>query len=974
MPGSPSPQGPRIAVRPKNDGTPAKAKTPIEPQTMKKPADFGKAIGIDKPANVRAKIAKWQTDLEAEVEAQAAENAVASPSTPTPTPAPAPAPTPSPKPPPAAKKPLEEKPRASLIFAPKKPAEPESSPERPKSAKKPVHNKLDEEVQIATAPKKRVISDSHWRNRAAAAGKAPPKDGTARPSPKPLPTAWVRPRPKPVEPAVPKVATPKPIVLLAPKIQPRTRSASKRRGSRPYSSGNEAQERPTSSGSGSGTDAKDEKDEKDGNASPTSPAASTGKLEPTRSRRRRRSPRTSPRNSPRGSLSAEDISAIKAKSETDLSQKSAQSRRRPRSPRASSKISPRASLSTEDITAIKSKSETDLSQDPVQTRRRRRSPRNSPKSSPRGSLSTEDVAAIRKTTAHKSETSLIEDPANKITVEYDSEPTQPVKKDTRRHSDLRERRRSRPRKDHTRNALSGPKETPVISTFQPRSRRISYQDDLEIRNAEQEPEPPVAETPPRVFGNRLEAWLQTTPDPLVEAESKKRRISRETASTSESTRMTEISDVTASTDLSASTAEEAERSVNSRRRRRERSSTITVDTRESDDKLSSVASTEVSEPSVVEKDGELSPSLTLKRRGASSRRTTYSPTKDRVMSSPLRESTTVDDDVASSVLSSSVGASTTMELEKISLRPRPDTLATRRMFPSTGKRLSTIVSVETFDTKAKAAPSSIAEESEATSINQNNYDEEVPASEVGDQFNMDTLTTLSRKGTKRSRLASHSDLISVLSLPRAGTKSIVSARSIRTNRSRLATATISDIMSELASDEAKYMRELRTLVDGVIPVLLSCVLSKTDSAVAAGLFSRSVQTDPNNVTKPIIDMGVELERLKSLHRRVPKDNPDQFVSWAQSAQRIYTNYINVWRLGFQDVVISLAPADEDPFTPAKVVNGPDDAAPWDEGLPQNAEGYVVNGDGERVDVAYMLKRPLVRLKYLAKSLKVYHPR
>jgi hypothetical protein len=520
--------------------------------------------------------------------------------------------------------------------------------------------------------------------------------------------------------------------------------------------------------------------------------------------------------------------------------------------------------------------------------------------------------------------------------------------------------------------LSGPREPPVISTFQPKSRRISYQDDLEIRNAEQAPEPLVAETPPRAFGNRLEAWLQTTPDPLAEAESKKRRSSRETASTVESTHMTEISDVTASTDLSASTVEETDHSVNSRRRRRERSSTVTVDTQESDDKLSSIASTEVSEPSVVDKDGELSPSLTLKRRGASSRRIPYSPTKDRVMSSPLRESTTVDDDVASSVLSSSVGASTTMELEKISLRPRPDTLATRRMFPSTGKRLSTIVSVETFVTKGNAASSSIAEGSEATSIDQSNYDEEVPASEVGDQFNMDTLTTLSRKGTKRSRLASHSDLISVLSLPRAGTKSIVSARSIRTNRSRLATATIGDIMNELASDEAKYMRELRTLVDGVIPVLLSCVLSKTDSAVAAGLFSRSVQTDPNNVTKPIIDMGVSLERLKSLHRRVPKDNPDQLVSWAQSAQRIYTDYINVWRLGFQDVVISLAPADEDPFTPAKVVNGPDDAAPWDEGLPQNAEGYVVNGDGERVDVAYMLKRPLVRLKYLAKSLKVYN--
>jgi hypothetical protein len=53
----------------------------------------------------------------------------------------------------------------------------------------------------------------------------------------------------------------------------------------------------------------------------------------------------------------------------------------------------------------------------------------------------------------------------------------------------------------------------------------------------------------------------------------------------------------------------------------------------------------------------------------------------------------------------------------------------------------------------------------------------------------------------------------------------------------LATATVGDLMKELSSDESKYIRELNTLVDGVIPVLLTCVLSKSDSVVAAGLFS-----------------------------------------------------------------------------------------------------------------------------------------
>jgi hypothetical protein len=332
----------------------------------------------------------------------------------------------------------------------------------------------------------------------------------------------------------------------------------------------------------------------------------------------------------------------------------------------------------------------------------------------------------------------------------------------------------------------------------------------------------------------------------------------------------------------------------------------------------------------------------------------------------------VDDkesEIASTVTSSSVDASA-VEFEHAALRPRP--LAVQRAFPSRGKRLSTIASVESFATNAQGAPPSAASGSEFTTISEeSNTVTEAPVSEVGTYLNPETSTIVSRRSTRRKKLASHADLMSVLSMPKAaGAKSIVSARSIRTNRSRLATATTSDIMKELTSDESKYMRELRTLVDGVIPVLLSCVLSKSDSAVAAGLFSRSAHTDPNDVTKPIVDMGVSLERLKTLHKRIPKEDPDAFLSWAQSAQRVYADYIASWRLGFQDVVISLAPADDDPFKPAKVVDGPDDGAPWDEGMPRNAEGYVVNGDGERVDVAYMLKRPLVRLKYLTKSLKV----
>ena len=282
---------------------------------------------------------------------------------------------------------------------------------------------------------------------------------------------------------------------------------------------------------------------------------------------------------------------------------------------------------------------------------------------------------------------------------------------------------------------------------------------------------------------------------------------------------------------------------------------------------------------------------------------------------------------------------------------QPPRLGNRRPFPSTGvHKLSTIASVETFNTRGQDAAPSLSKYAESAfdDINARND----TAEEARDQFNPDSVRR------KNSRLTKHSDLISVLSEPRIDNQSIQSARSVRTNRTRLAEATIDSLMLELATDEAKYMRELRTLVDGVIPVLLTCVLSKSDSAVAAGLFrSSSIGNADPNFTKPIIDMGIALERLRTLHKRIP-NNPNCFLSWAHGAQRVYTEYLKAWRMGFQDVVVNLAPA-------ADLSKG----VGVEEGLPRNAEGDVTNGDGERVDVAFLLKRPLVRLKHLTRTLK-----
>jgi hypothetical protein len=276
----------------------------------------------------------------------------------------------------------------------------------------------------------------------------------------------------------------------------------------------------------------------------------------------------------------------------------------------------------------------------------------------------------------------------------------------------------------------------------------------------------------------------------------------------------------------------------------------------------------------------------------------------------------------------------------------------RRPAPTTGDHcLSTIASVETFSTGSSL--SGTASELSKTTLTQDTLS------------TLPTESALSRNtnnsGLKR-RLTKHSDLLSVLSLPdpaeHEGVTTIRSARSLHTTRVRLETATIRGLMKELSDDEAKYMRELNTLVDGVIPVLLSSVLSKSDSAVAAGLFDSnpSEQLD-GSFTKPIVDMGVCLERLRSLHKRIPLGDPEAIISWAHGAQKTYTDYLAAWRLGFQDVVVNLAPAARSEKSPLDT-------------MPLNANGDVVDAEGEVADVAFLLKRPLTRIKHLAKIVKV----
>ena len=471
----------------------------------------------------------------------------------------------------------------------------------------------------------------------------------------------------------------------------------------------------------------------------------------------------------------------------------------------------------------------------------------------------------------------------------------------------------------------------------------------------------------------IEAWLNETSDPFVESEEppvefiaplkpshEKRKPTPKLEPVEDPNQIWEALD----------TKEGTRRAVNgSRRKKRIPSSAIYEDNPfpadfDSDSGLSGSGRGTASASKLVDlvkEPPKTSPS-SLKRRAA--RKSVSSPVSDRHKAQKeikiSEEKDVAEERDAASVLSSNHTESSVEGPDpKQPLKPRG--LNIKRPFPSTGRhRLSTIASVETFNTRQGAAPPSVSELPEPT-VKQPTI-EESEADEARDQFDPESLRR------NNSRLTKHADLISVLSLPRGANRSIVSARSIRTNRSRLATATIPDLMQELVTDETKYMRELRTLVDGVIPVLLTCVLSKSDSAVAAGLFNPSARGHENpNFTRPIVDMGIALERLKTLHRRIPQEDPAALLTWAHGAQRVYAEYLKAWRMGFQDVVVNLAPAES-----GSTVSGSSgsNADSIDEGLlPRNEKGDVVNGDGERVDVAFLLKRPLVRLKYLAKTLK-----
>lgn len=210
-------------------------------------------------------------------------------------------------------------------------------------------------------------------------------------------------------------------------------------------------------------------------------------------------------------------------------------------------------------------------------------------------------------------------------------------------------------------------------------------------------------------------------------------------------------------------------------------------------------------------------------------------------------------------------------------------------------------------------------------------------------------------GSKRM-LTKHSDLISILSLSNttdpANPGSIRPARSLRANRRHNCTAsTVDHVLIVLAEEETQYMQELDTLVDGVIPVLLKCISNSN----ASELF-HSLEGQTLILTQSIIDMGNALISLRNHHKYIPLADAYALLMWAGSARPVYEDYLRAWRSGFEDIVVNLTPIASSPIGNNNEIK-------------RDQNGDLLGERGEKIVVADLLRKPIIRIKHISRALK-----
>lgn len=219
-----------------------------------------------------------------------------------------------------------------------------------------------------------------------------------------------------------------------------------------------------------------------------------------------------------------------------------------------------------------------------------------------------------------------------------------------------------------------------------------------------------------------------------------------------------------------------------------------------------------------------------------------------------------------------------------------------------------------------------------------------------------------KSGLKR-RLTKHSDLVSALSLPDdsaapSRSRSLRSSHTMRRVSNHLHDATVENLLQEFARDENLYSRELKTLVDGVIPVLLSQFVHGKRGPSGDIFTSPGGTYKQDPLPKAVVNMGIALEKLRNHHLRCPLADIHRLPQWLETITPTYQDYLDVWRLGFQGIIVNLAPAS------------PDDEDSLLDAMPRNEEGDILNEHGDRIDVAHLLKRPLVRTKWITKFIQV----
>lgn len=208
----------------------------------------------------------------------------------------------------------------------------------------------------------------------------------------------------------------------------------------------------------------------------------------------------------------------------------------------------------------------------------------------------------------------------------------------------------------------------------------------------------------------------------------------------------------------------------------------------------------------------------------------------------------------------------------------------------------------------------------------------------------------------KRRLTKHSDLISILSLSDSSEHgrygNIRKARSVRTTRKHNHISSIEDVLIDLAGDELQYMRELETLIDGVIPVLLRCIFSESKSSRLFG----NLVTNTASFSRPIIEMGNALVKIQSHHKCIPLADAYALLIWIDAAQAFYEEYLNTWNSGFEDIVVNLTPV----LSCSKTA--------MDE-MRRDQNGDLLGEKGEKIVVADLLKKPINRIKHIHRALK-----